>query len=187
MKASPRPCLRGYHMPIAMLLGLVAALALASSASAATSVTSDITSSTTWTTAGSPYLIEKSVGVTVEPGATLTIQPGVTVEFNSEKGHLMTVEGTLNAVGTPGSPIAFTSTQGTEGSGSPGQWDSITVWKGSSHFSYANFLYGAHGSGGYRYPYAALTVRGGAVSVAHSTFEHNEFSGLKATAWPVAT
>ncbi|MCK5561155.1 MAG: right-handed parallel beta-helix repeat-containing protein [Thermoplasmata archaeon] len=80
----------------------------------ADNVSGDITVNTTWS-------IDKTVigDVTVKPGITLTINPGITVEFDN--GMNLYVEGTLNAIGTAGSKITFTSSTGT----TPGLWDSI--------------------------------------------------------------
>jgi parallel beta-helix repeat protein len=69
----------------------------------------------------------------------LTINPGVSISFTN--GASLTVNGTLNAVGTAAEPITFTS----PGSVTPGSWGNI-VFNGSgaasSIISYANIQYG---------------------------------------------
>ena len=45
---------------------------------AATNVDVDVTSDTTWTSAGSPWILTRDI--TVTPGVTLTVEPGVTVK-----------------------------------------------------------------------------------------------------------
>jgi len=149
---------------------------LAGEASAETLVNSNITTNTTWTTTGSPYVIQK--GISVKAGATLKLEPGVTVAFNGQ--YRLTAEGSINAVGTAASPITFTSTAALSGSGAPGQYGGVTVSAASSVFSYTHFLYGAKGTGGF-YAYAVLKIAGGSATVAHSVFEHNEYTGLGVT------
>jgi hypothetical protein len=63
-----------------MLLCVLAALTLAGVAHGETYVTADITSSTSWTPAGSPYIIQANVAVT--NNSTLSIEAGVTVAFD---------------------------------------------------------------------------------------------------------
>ena len=59
----------------------------------------------TWTTGGSPFLIEGEI--TVHTDSTLTIQSGVEVNF---QGHYkFIVEGILQAVGTEQDSILFTA------------------------------------------------------------------------------
>jgi hypothetical protein len=96
---------------------------LAATSAQATDVSGSIASNTTWTAAGSPYIV---VGdTTLEPGVTLTIQPGVTVQFAQYRG--LWVKGNLSAVGTSVSPITFTGT--TE---SAGWWRFINVEQGGA-------------------------------------------------------
>lgn len=73
----------------------------------ATTITA-ITSSTTWTPAGSPYVIAPAgVAVNIPAGVTLTIEPGVIVLFKPAKALTIANGGSLVANGQVGLPIAF--------------------------------------------------------------------------------
>jgi uncharacterized repeat protein (TIGR01451 family) len=76
---------------------------------AGTIVGGNITTDTTWTLAGSPYILQTQ-NVTVIDNVKLTIEPGVTVEFNAARS--LWVNGALHAVGTPTQPITFTRMAG---------------------------------------------------------------------------
>lgn len=58
--------------------------------------------STTWNTAGSPYVLAGNI--TIDASATLTIQPGVTVDFEN---YQMLVNGVLLAQGSSSDVIVF--------------------------------------------------------------------------------
>ena len=97
-------------------------------------VSGDISSATTWSF-GHVYVLDGSV--TVNTGITLAVEPGVIIKFKTTTS-LLTVSGTLNAQGTAGSNIYFTSylddsvggdTNGDTTSTSPAadNWDKIKV------------------------------------------------------------
>lgn len=104
--------------------------AITGDARASTNVGGAITSDTTWTLAGSPYVVTSSLYI--GGGATLVIEPGVSVRV--EEGLEIVVgaassgAGTLIARGVIGAPIVFTSA----GDASAGAWrrirfDDLTV------------------------------------------------------------
>jgi RHS repeat-associated protein len=160
------------------VLALAGALDLgAARARADTQVSGHISANTTWGASGSPYVISSTA--TVDAGATLTIQPGTTVEFSGQLTSL-NVNGDILAVGTQASPIIFTSVQGAQGTGAPGQYSGVNVSSGdaASRFSYTTFRYGGYGTGGY-YNGSALDVSNhSTVHIDHGDFEHNQQSGL---------
>jgi hypothetical protein len=89
-------------------------------------VTTDITSNTTWT-AGNIYRLLGFRKVT--SGATLTIEPGTRIEgdFNTVGSSLFVLRGArIQAVGTAGDPIVFTSSQ-TVGTRQPGDWGGLII------------------------------------------------------------
>ncbi len=96
---------------------------------AQTNVSGTITEDTTWTLAGSPYIVTSdiTVGNPSYIGATLTIEPGVEVRFEPGTGLFIgddTGYGALSAQGTEESPIIFTSNAA---SPSPGDWKGILI------------------------------------------------------------
>lgn len=72
---------------------------------AQTPVSGLISTNTTWTLAGSPYIVTGNI--LVNNGATLTIEPGVEVKFDTMK--TLQVNGELIAIGTAQSRITFTA------------------------------------------------------------------------------
>ncbi len=113
------------------LFAILILLAVSSSLSAAVVPHSgNITAPTVWSAADTHLIIGN---VTITTGITLTIEPGAVVKFNSNT--LLTVSGVLNAVGTPGNEIVFTSYRDDSvggdtnadgvSFGQPGDWDHI--------------------------------------------------------------
>ncbi len=87
----------------------------AHAASAQTNVSGFINANTTWTLAGSPYIVTGNA--LLSQGFTLTIDPGVVVKFDSNKA--LQIDGELIAIGTPSQRIVFTSNQVNP---QPGDW-----------------------------------------------------------------
>src|SRR5262245_40405198 len=87
-------------------LGLFLLLA-AAPLEAQTYISSAIGSDTTWTVAGSPYVVQATVPVT----ATLTVQPAVVVKFDMGARLDFSGSGRLLAQGTLAQPIYFTSSR----------------------------------------------------------------------------
>jgi hypothetical protein len=113
----------------ALLILLLALTISVDAASASTTVGGPIISNTTWTLAGSPYVVTSNVQVMA--GVTLTIEAGTTVKFETDK--LLQVDGTLIARGTSINPITFTSNRV---SPSPGDWANIKFTNSSTDASF---------------------------------------------------
>ncbi|MFY9578322.1 MAG: DUF6531 domain-containing protein [Gaiellaceae bacterium] len=169
-----------------MLAAAVVALGQPQSALATTHIGSTTyTSNTTWTTAGSPYVLDGNV--TVNAGVTLTINPGVIVKFNGTIRQMF-VNGTLSAVGTSASPIIFTSYQddsaggdtngdGGATSGQAGQWYEVAFGSSLSQLQYVTVRYGGYGFAQNSAP-LAVSGTGNAVSLDHVTVTNSMQSGV---------
>jgi parallel beta-helix repeat protein len=98
-----------------------------------------ITSDTTWTVAGSPYIVQNSIRVI--NGVTLTIEPGVWVKIRKDVGQHIFVDGTLIAEGTSSNMIHFTSN-----ASSPAEKDWGNIWINSTGKAIINYINASYGN-----------------------------------------
>ena len=103
----------------------------------ATNVSGTISTNSTWTLAGSPYIVTSSI--TINSGVTLTIASGVTVKFND--GLSMTVSGTLSATNTIFTSGNASPTPGIWGTIQTGSTNSGTVNLTGCTIQYAQYFY----------------------------------------------
>lgn len=89
-----------------------------------------ISENTTWTLAGSPYIVVGNI--MVEPGVFLKTEPGIVVKFTS--GTNLLIDGDLIAQGNSTHKITFTSNATTP---APGDWEGILI-RSSGHCNMAN-------------------------------------------------
>ncbi|MGZ3863694.1 MAG: right-handed parallel beta-helix repeat-containing protein [Bacteroidia bacterium] len=131
----------------------------------------------TWTMAGSPYLIQASVGIPND--STLTIQPGVTVNF---QGHYkILVLGRLIAEGTAIDSIYFTASNTSTG------WygirfDNTTANNDTSRLSYCSVRWGiANGTGNDQYGGGLMFSNFSKVNVTNSLIKNCQPWGIYCT------
>ncbi|MBX7243104.1 MAG: T9SS type A sorting domain-containing protein [Bacteroidia bacterium] len=147
---------------------------------AQTPVSGGIYNSTSWTLAGSPYLITGPI--VVFPGKTLTIEPGVIVKVQANTDTItgisqnyLEIRGNLVAVGTPSAPIVFT----TDSVNSPNfipvytpyeQWNGIRIK--TEQGATASFDYFTLDHSGYGIDNLNDSASG-TISINHCTFSNN--------------
>ncbi|MCK5559336.1 MAG: right-handed parallel beta-helix repeat-containing protein, partial [Thermoplasmata archaeon] len=120
---------------VSSFIGILSIVPINVSAAGPTPVSGPITSNTTWQQVNSPYIVMGDV--TVGNDTLLIIEPGVTVKFNGL--FSLIVNGTLNATGTAGQPILFTSNQGIP---SKGDWNRVRLHGKNNALDYCEIAYG---------------------------------------------
>jgi len=142
-----------------------------------TNVNADIITDTTWTLAGSPYIVGTDIKVITS--AVLTVEPGVVVQF--AQATQLTIQGRLSAVGTAAHPITFTGTTAQAG------WWYGLAFAGTpsaplvgSVLDYTAVQYGGRGG------YGNVELYFATVNIAHSTIANSGTDGVHASAAGVA-
>ena len=126
----------------------------------------------TWYASGNPHTIDGSL--TVPAGITLTLQPGVVVHLVNNGGYgqvgLLTINGTLTAVGSSADHILFTS----GADSAPGEWGGLIVSGGSAQLAYAEVRYAGYGWTCTNISYSAVCVQNaGTLSIDYTDFHDN--------------
>jgi len=116
------------------LLVLLTGIFIVINSNGQTNVSGGIYANTTWTLAGSPYIVSDTV--VIFGGITLTIQPGVVVKFNDSA--LIENRGNLYANGTATDSIIFTSNSATPHAGI---YNGIQITSDTESFTYCRFSY----------------------------------------------
>jgi len=128
----------------------------------------NITVNTTWTAAGGPYVISKSI--VIKQGVTLTIEPGVTIGFNPD--CVIYVDGTIIANGNLSNKIYFKN----ESSSLPYlSYDSIVL---SAQATNCSFSYCEVNMNIYNVakPATRYFIRGNSDGAGIVLFDHNKLS-----------
>ncbi|MEX2340937.1 MAG: NosD domain-containing protein, partial [Candidatus Paceibacterota bacterium] len=170
---------------LAVLVFLMGGGGFVTNAEAATNISTNINADTTWTAADGPYHITKDI--MVQSGVTLTIEAGTVVKLGSPR--MITVDGSLVAIGNETGPIYFTSihddsvggdsnANGTSTKPAPGDWRTIEFRAGSTgvlenvHARYAGYSRFSIG------PLPAIYNNGGIVNVRNSRVTDNSYFGV---------
>jgi len=152
-------------------------LLIAGSVAADTAVSGTIATNTTWSLAGSPYVLTGDVSVGGTSAPVLTIDAGVVVKGNSHAQLLVNVSaaGAIQANGTSASPILFTS----NGTATAGYWYGLrlgnTAGAPASSLSYTNVEY----AGSTTYSVAGVLILGGAPTLDHVISRNHQYAGFR--------
>ena len=125
----------------------IGAFVLANKAKAETEADRVISADTTWTLAGSPYVITQDI--LIEKNITLTINPGVFIKFKKGSGNSnfggyeILNRGNIIAKGDSNNKIVFTSY---ESSPQLGDWGTIEIVSGGSiYLDYVDIKFASNG------------------------------------------
>jgi len=145
--------------------------------------TTTITTNTIWTLTGSPYRLffDNLKRPTVAAGTILTIEPGVKIIPQSGGLTALEIQGTLNAIGTAGAPIIFTSKNDADDNASTtpqkGDWLNIVFSQDSqANLDYVEFRYGGQAI---TVPlHEMVNIVGATVNINNSKFENSQSTAL---------
>ncbi len=136
----------------------------------------DIAGNTVWTADG---IYNLTCDVVVLDNVTLTINPGVTVSAGD--GFALIVEGSLDAVGTSGQPILFTSAS----NNGPGDWaglrfDGQDLQDGNGNLAYVTIQNGGayHSYDGYQVSANLAVKHTAAFTMTNSTVQYSSGAGI---------
>ncbi len=153
---------------------------LAQAEATATAVCGPLASSATWTATNSPYSICPQ-GASIPGGMSLTIEPGVTVLFESPPQppytSILSVAGSLTAIGSPSQPITLTGVTAAAGSWLGIHVDGSPAAPARLNLDYVNLDYGGV-SGSYG---AAIYADQAVITLTHSLVQDSAGNGLYAT------
>ena len=153
------------------------ALLLALPAWGDTNISGNIGVDTTWTVAGSPYILTGDVTVGSSSGATLTIDPGVVVKGNTNAHFLINYsnKGALVVNGTAANPVLFTANNST----SQGAWFGLrfgsVAGAPASSVTYLTVEY----AGSNLYALGGITIVGNAPALDNVIARNNQYAGIK--------
>ena len=127
-----------------------------------------ISSAETWYAGDNPHILTGDV--TISDGVTLTIEAGCNVKFNGP--YTLMVYGVLDADGTSGNHITFTSNAGTPAAG---DWDYIYYSSADAGcvLDYCDISYG-----GSNYGNIFIYNTGSNLTITNSTFQQSGTSGI---------
>lgn len=128
----------------------------------------------TWRNQGVPYIITDHIYLEYEYDlpVTLTIEPGCIIAFDRWGGAIEIYEqATLNASG-----VTFTSTDGLQNQGGPGDWDGIFVYDGSLNLQNCIVEYGGSGDEAVIFIQSYQTYS--SISIDNCIIRYNATSGI---------
>ncbi len=132
----------------------------------------------TWLSQTCPYVIDGTLSIQSEAGATLRIEAPNSIKFTEgsqiEVAYNTGKYGAIIADGTETKPIVFTSYAT---SPSAGDWDGIFLYDGTlntTSFTYCTFEYG----GGYAQNYGMIDAGNCEISFNHCTFAYSKYNTI---------